>query len=94
MIPKTIFVYNTFLRTLLVSDLNIDIVDSNGVVKYIINPNSIKRIYVFNNLLKIDTTDGNIFLNFSSNTEVNLAMPILQSRIDTLKSRVFTPITV
>jgi len=92
MIPKTIFVYNTFLRTLLVSD--IDIVDSNDVVKYIINPNSIKRIYVFNNLLKIDTTDGNIFLNFSSNTEVNLAMPILQSRIDTLKSRVFTPITV
>ena len=85
---KSIFFYNSFLNPLSTSDINISIIDSRNQVKYVINPNSVNGVFAVNNLLRIDLRDRkDIFLEFLSSSDAKLALPILQNRINDLKSK-------
>jgi hypothetical protein len=60
-----IYNYNTFLKTLSISDKSIKILSIDGAIKYSINPFSIINIRVSNNLLQVSLkNDKLITLDF------------------------------
>ncbi len=85
--------YQNFLRPIFENSRNIQILDSNGVIKYTINPFFIINTMVSNNVLKINLkNDRIILLDFNNSTEVKSAIAQLQLQIDNLTQK--TPISI
>jgi hypothetical protein len=83
------FSFDKFLRPLTSSDRNIKIHTDDGLVKYTVNPFSVKNIHLSNNLVYIHLeSDRNIILTFPTVSEAKLAIQKLQLYIDTLKDKV------
>lgn len=75
----------TFVNPLSSTDKLIKVYDNNLVVKWQINPFTVKNVFVLNNLLKVSlNSDRTITLDFSSTNEAKLALPIIKSQIETL----------
>jgi len=85
--------YQNFLRPIFENSRNIQILDSNGVIKYTINPFFIINTMVSNNVLKINLkNDKIILLDFNNSTEAKSAIAQLQLQIDNLTQK--TPISI
>lgn len=79
---------NTFLKPLSPSDKLLQIVDLNGVVKYTINPFTIKNTFVRGNVIHISlNSDREILIDFRNQTESRQAIVILESQLETLRNR-------
>jgi hypothetical protein len=85
--------YLNFLRPIFENSRNIQIIDSNGEIKYTINPFFIVNSLASNNLVKINLkNDKIILLNFNNSTEARTALFELQKQIDQLTKK--TPIVI
>ncbi len=78
-----------FVRTAKPTDNLVTIYNSDGDPAYTINPLSITRNLVQNNLIKL-TTNKNILINldFSDNREARLSLVELQKQFDIIKGRI------
>ena len=84
---------NNFVKVVSKGDRNLQIVDSNGTVKYSINPYHVLNVLQNNNLLKINLKSGRfITLDFSNSTEAIESVLTLQNKIDELVT--VTPFTI
>jgi hypothetical protein len=82
------FSLNTFLKPLTATDLLIRIFNTNGILYNSINPFSVLRTYVSNNLLNINLNRNQTFtLNFETEDNAKQALFKLQAQIDILKTR-------
>ena len=82
------FSLETFLKPLTTTDLLIRIFNTNGILYNSINPFSVLRTYVSNNLLNINLNRNQIFtLNFDTENNAKQALSKLQAQIDILKTR-------
>lgn len=80
--------YDKFLRPITSTDRNIQIMNSDGVVKYTVNPYSVINVMISNNLLKINMNRGRVILiNFSTTNEAKLAISRIQDQIDSLTGK-------
>ena len=85
--------YLNFLRPLMPGIRNLQILDSEGVIKYTINPFFIINTIVSNNLVKINLkNDKLIILDFQNSIESKSAIEQLQGQIDELTNN--TPIVI
>jgi hypothetical protein len=85
--------YNNFLRPLSTTDRNIQILDSNGKIKYTVNPFAVINTMVNNNVIKINLkNDKIIILDFFTSEQAKDAILQLQIQIDTLIGK--TPIQI
>lgn len=83
------YIYNNFLKPITQSDRLIQILDSDGVVKYILNPFSILNTQVNNNIVRLSLkNDKIIILDFYSSDEAKSAIVSLQQQIDTLTQKI------
>lgn len=83
------YTYDTFLKPITTTDRNIQILDTDGNVKYTLNPFSIINVMASNNILRISIKSGRVILvGFSSSNETRLALPRIQEQIDTLTQKV------
>lgn len=83
------FTYDTFLRPITSSDVNIQIVNNDNIVEYTVNPFSVVNSFSSNNLLKISLKSGNtISVPFSSTNESKSALLLFQEHLDILRLRV------
>jgi len=79
---------NTFLKPLSQSDRLIQIVDSNGIIKYSINPFTVKNTFVRGNVIYISlNSDREILIDFRNQTESRQAIVILESQLETLRNK-------
>jgi hypothetical protein len=83
-----VYRYNFFLKPLAEGDTTVQIVDNNGIVKYSIDPFSIINIFVKNNIININIKGNKILINFSTANEAKISLPLLQERIDKLKTKI------
>lgn len=83
-----IFTYDTFLVPISTGDTIIKIKDINGDIKFNLDPLSIINIMVSNNIVRVNITNKVILINFSTNDEAKLSLPLLQNQIDELKSSI------
>ena len=80
--------YQNFLRPIFENSRNIQILDSNGVIKYTINPFFVINTLVINNLLKINLkNDKVIILDFMNSTQAKSALFDIQNQIESLISK-------
>ena len=79
----------SFVRTAKPTDNLVTIYDIKGIPAFTVNPLSITRTLVQNNLVKL-TTNKNILINldFTDNGEARLALVELQKQFDIIKGRV------
>ena len=79
----------SFVRTAKPTDNLVTIYDIKGIPAFTVNPLSITRTLVQNNLVKL-TTNKNILINldFTNNGEARLALVELQKQFDIIKGRV------
>jgi hypothetical protein len=85
--------YNNFLRPLSTTDRNIQILDSNGKIKYTVNPFAVINTMVNNNVIKINLkNDKIIILDFFTSEQAKDAILQLQIQIDTLIGK--TPLQI
>ena len=79
----------SFVRTAKPTDNLVTIYDIKGIPAFTVNPLSITRTLVQNNLVKL-TTNKNILINldFTDNGEARLALVELQKQFDIIKSRI------
>ena len=79
----------SFVRTAKPTDNLVTIYDIKGIPAFTVNPLSITRTLVQNNLVKL-TTNKNILINldFTDNGEARLALVELQKQFDIIKVRV------
>lgn len=81
--------YQNFLRPIFPGVRNIQIIDSDGVIKYTVNPFFILSTMVNNNIVKINLkNDKIILLNFNNSSEAKSAINDLQNQIDSLTQRI------
>jgi hypothetical protein len=79
---------NTFLKPLSQSDRLIQVIDSNGVVKYSINPFTVKNTFVRGNVIYISlNSDREILIDFRNQTESRQAIVLLESQLETLRNK-------
>jgi hypothetical protein len=83
-----VYKWDSFLKPLAEGDTVIKILDNNGLVKHSIDPFSIINTFINNNIVKINIKGEVILINFSTANEAKIALPVLQNRIDELKSKV------
>jgi len=79
----------SFVRTAKPTDNLVTIYNKRGIPAYTVNPLSITRTLVQNNLVKL-TTNKNILINldFTDNGEARLALVELQKQFDIIRGRV------
>lgn len=83
------FSLDRFLKPLTDSDRNVQIYNNSGVVQYTINPFSVTRLNVSNNLLKINLKYNKVHsLDFRTTNEAKAALVKLQEQLDILRKRV------
>lgn len=79
---------NTFLKPLSLSDKLVQVVDSNGVIKFTINPFSVKNTFVRGNIIYISlNSDREILLDFRNQTESRQALTLLESQLENLRNK-------
>ena len=77
--------YNNFLRPISPTDRNIQVLDSNGTIRYTVNPFAILNTMVNNNVVKINLkNDKLIILDFYTPDQAKGAIDQLQKQIDAL----------
>lgn len=82
------FSSSTFLNALSQTDKIIKIYDESLVVKWTINPFTIRNISISNNLIKLNLySDRVITLDFNSPNDAKQALPKLKSQVDQLMNR-------
>jgi len=82
------FSSSTFLNGLSSTDKIIKIYDESLVVKWTINPFTIRNISISNNLIKLNLySDRVITLDFNSPNDAKQALPKLKSQVDQLMNR-------
>ena len=77
---------NSFLLPLNNSDKIIQIRDRFNLNRISLNGQNVKTTLVISNIVKIDTLDQIIQLDFVSNNDAKIALSLLQSQIDTVRS--------
>ena len=83
-----VYKWDSFLKPLADGDTVIQILDNNGLVKYSIDPFSVINTFINNNIVKVNIKGDVILLNFSTEYEAKMALPILQEQKDLLKESV------
>ena len=79
---------NTFLKPLSSTDRLIQIIDSAGLVKYSINPFTVKNTFARGNVVYISlNSDREILLDFRNQTEARQALDLLQIQLDSLRNK-------
>ena len=86
-----LFTYNKFLIPLSPGDTFIKIKDINGVIKYSVDPFAIINTMVSNNVVKINLSNDIILLSFSTQDEAKIALPLLQTQVDYIKTNTVIP---
>lgn len=82
------FTIDTFLRPLTANETKLRIYTPSGILFNAVDPLSIIRTYVSNNLVKINLNKSQILtLSFSSNDEARAALEKSQAQIDILKQK-------
>ena len=82
------FSSSTFLNGLSSTDKIIKIYDESLVVKWTINPFTVRNISISNNLIKLNLySDRVITLDFNSPNDAKEALPKLKSQVDQLMNR-------
>jgi len=76
---------NSFLLPLNTEDKIIQIRDRFNLNKLSLNGQNVKTTLVISNIIKIDTLDQIIQLDFVSNNDAKIALSLLQSQIDTIR---------
>jgi hypothetical protein len=83
------FSLDKFLKPISNSDRNIQIYNNSGVVQFTINPFSVTRLNISNNLLKINLKYNKVYsLEFRTINEAKAALIKLQEQLDILKRKV------
>jgi hypothetical protein len=83
------FSLDKFLKPLTDADRNIKIYNNNSIVQFTINPFSVTRTNVSNNLLKINLRYNIVHvLDFRTPSEAKLALIELQAQLDVLRNYV------
>lgn len=78
----------TFLKPLTESDKNIQIRDTALLVKWTINPFTIKNIIVANNLIRISlNSDRVVTVDFRTSNEAKQAIILLESAVEVLRNK-------
>ena len=79
---------NTFLKPLSTSDKLIQVVDPTGVVKFTINPFTVKNTFVRGNVIYISlNSDREVLLDFRNQVESRQAIILLESQLETLRNK-------
>ncbi len=79
------YTYDTFLSQYTDTDSNVQIIDTDGVVKYTINPYSILTTMITNNLLTFKMKSGRLIsIAFSTSNESKMALISAEERIQLL----------
>ena len=84
---------STFLLPLNTADKIIQIRDRFNLNKLSLNGQNVKTTLVISNIIKIDTLDQIIQLDFVSNNDAKIALSLLQSQIDIIRLNFTTSIT-
>lgn len=83
------FSLDKFLKPLADSDRNVQIYNNSDVVQYTINPFSVTRLNISNNLLRINLKYNKYHsLDFRTVNEAKAALVKLQEQLDTLRKKV------
>ena len=83
------FSLDKFLKPLADSDRNVQIYNNSDVVQYTINPFSVTRLNISNNLLRINLKYNKVHsLDFRTINEAKAALIKLQEQLDTLRKKV------
>lgn len=83
------FSLDKFLKPLADSDRNVQIYNNSDVVQYTINPFSVTRLNISNNLLRINLKYNKYHsLDFRTINEAKAALVKLQEQLDTLRKKV------
>jgi hypothetical protein len=83
------FSLDKFLKPLSDSDRNIQIYNNNDVVQFTINPFSVTRLNISNNLLRINLKYNKVHsLDFRTINEAKAALIKLQEQLDILRTKV------
>ena len=78
----------TFLNSLTITDRVIQVRDTTSVVKWTINPFTVKNVIASNNLIRISlNSDRIITLDFSTSNEAIQAIVKLQDQLDVLRNK-------
>lgn len=79
---------STFLKPLSPTDTSVQIMDTNMIVKWTINPFTVKNTFVQGNLVKISlNSDREIVLDFRTTNESKQALVKLQSQLEVLRNK-------
>ena len=79
------YTYNTFLNQYTDTDSTLQIVDTDGVIKFTINPYSILTTMISNNLLTFKIKSGRLIsIPFSTMNESKIALILAEERIQLL----------
>lgn len=79
---------STFLKSLSSTDKSLQIIDTTGVVKWTINPFTVKNTYIQGNIVKISlNSDREIILDFRTAIESKLAISKLQEQLEVLRNQ-------
>ncbi len=79
------YTYNTFLNQYTDTDSNLQIIDTDGVIKFTINPYSILTTMISNNLLTFKIKSGRLIsIPFSTMNESKIALILAEERIQLL----------
>lgn len=84
---------NKFLKPLAETDRNVQIWNNAGIIKFTVNPFSVSRTNVHNNLVHINLKYNKVIpLDFSTSTEAREALEKLQWQLDILRDK--TPFSI
>ena len=79
---------STFLKPLSQTDTSVQIMNSDMVVKWTINPFTVKNVFLQNNLVKISlNSDREVVLDFRTTNESKQAIVKLQSALEVLRNK-------
>lgn len=82
------YTYNTFLNQYTDTDSNLQIIDTDGVIKFTINPYSILTTMISNNLLTFKIKSGRLIsIPFSTMNESKIALILAEERIQLLVNK-------
>ena len=80
---------NKFIKPLAETDRNVQIWNNANIIKFTVNPFSVSRTNVHNNLVHINLKYNKVIaLDFSTSTEAREALEKLQFQLDILRERV------
>ncbi len=80
--------WDKFLRPFSMNDVNVQVMNDDGVVTHTINPSTILNVMVNNNLVKVSLKSGRVvIIPFSTLNEAKMALPRIKQLISDLNKR-------